>query len=364
VNTAAENPAFWAFAQENPQKLAIAAPDGRHWSRGELLDLCNQISHGVRQLGLQPGDRIAAMLPNSAELIAANLAALQIGCSLIPLDPKLDAQQVAKVLTQSGAWAFFAHNTVADVAARAVELAEFPATAVFSIGDGSVLRNITTLLSDQPCTAPQDRRAGATVFYCPDSTQAFTPHTRTSISASPEKMVADSCQLLHLLDIEPQAHNVHYCGRGLHLKEVMQWAMNSLHFGHVVVLAQHWDALSMLKAIHRYRVTTSLMTLQHFEALLLLPQDVRSQYQVSSTRRMVNHGAPCPDATKQAMIAWWGESIYELLSREAHVADRATDLSGHSMENDLDYTAVSLQHPPQSLPPGCGPGRETGFKSH
>jgi long-chain acyl-CoA synthetase len=48
-----------------------------------------------------------------------------------------------------------------------------------------------------------------------------------------------------------------------------------------------------------------------FHRMLQLPEEVRARYDVSSTRTMVHAAAPCPVETKQKMLAWWGDSIYE-----------------------------------------------------
>jgi long-chain acyl-CoA synthetase len=97
----------------------------------------------------------------------------------------------------------------------------------------------------------------------------------------------------------------------------MLWAMNSLHCGHSVVLAEEWDALNMLQAIDQYRVTTSYMMPSQFSQLLELPQELRQRYDVSSTRHMMYSSAPCPPDVKRAMIDWWGTSIYEYAGRNA-----------------------------------------------
>ena len=32
----------WQFAEKNPDTLALVGPDGKEWSRGELLSECNK----------------------------------------------------------------------------------------------------------------------------------------------------------------------------------------------------------------------------------------------------------------------------------------------------------------------------------
>ena len=76
------SPGFWHFAQQAPTKLALAAPDGRHWSRGELRDECDRIVQNLQQQGLQAGDCVETALPNCAELIALKLAVDHIDCFL------------------------------------------------------------------------------------------------------------------------------------------------------------------------------------------------------------------------------------------------------------------------------------------
>jgi long-chain acyl-CoA synthetase len=60
---------FWNFARRDPSQLALVDPDGREWTRGELLARCNQVVHGLRALGLEKGDCVATVLPNGAPMI-------------------------------------------------------------------------------------------------------------------------------------------------------------------------------------------------------------------------------------------------------------------------------------------------------
>ena len=46
---------FWNLARSEPNRLALVDPDGREWTRGELLARRNRLVHGLRALGLQQG---------------------------------------------------------------------------------------------------------------------------------------------------------------------------------------------------------------------------------------------------------------------------------------------------------------------
>ena len=49
---------FWGRAQQSPDWIAAIEPDGTEHRAGDLLARVNQITHGLRALGLRPGDGI------------------------------------------------------------------------------------------------------------------------------------------------------------------------------------------------------------------------------------------------------------------------------------------------------------------
>ena len=51
--------------------------------------------------------------------------------------------------------------------------------------------------------------------------------------------------------------------------------------------------------IERYKVTSSHMVPTMFNRMLQLPDEVRTKYDVSSTRYMVHAAAPCPVETRR-----------------------------------------------------------------
>jgi long-chain acyl-CoA synthetase len=125
---------FWSFAQREPESLGLAAPDGREWTRGELLASCNQIVHGLRALGLKHGDCVAAVLPNGVEMIELYLAVAQAGFYLTPIIHHLTAPEIAYIVGDCGAKAFVgAERFTAACSAAAAEL-EFPADARLAVG--------------------------------------------------------------------------------------------------------------------------------------------------------------------------------------------------------------------------------------
>jgi len=51
----------------------------RRWTCRELYDEVTRVAHGLRALGVQPGDRVAAVMPNVGETVIAMIAATALG---------------------------------------------------------------------------------------------------------------------------------------------------------------------------------------------------------------------------------------------------------------------------------------------
>jgi long-chain acyl-CoA synthetase len=75
-----------------------------------------------------------------------------------------------------------------------------------------------------------------------------------------------------------------------------------------------WSAEAMLELIARHRVTSSHMVPTMFNRLLKVSPAERAQYDVSSLTHVIHGAAPCPVATKRAMLEWWGPCVYEYYS--------------------------------------------------
>ncbi len=57
---------LWNIAASHPDKLAVVEPDHTEHTYAELAAASNQVVHGLRELGLEAGDVVAMLMPNSA----------------------------------------------------------------------------------------------------------------------------------------------------------------------------------------------------------------------------------------------------------------------------------------------------------
>ena len=302
---------FWSFAQRDPGALALVDPDGREWTRGELLSGANQIVHGLRALGLGRGDCVAAVLPNGAPMLQICLAIAQAGMYLTPINHHLTAPEIAYIVGDSETRAFFAAERFAAVSRAAADELGFPARARFAVGRIEGFRPFAELLAGQPDTLPADRAAGQVMNYTSGTTGRPKGVRRGLAPIDPDSAAALAAGFLGLFGVRAEDANVHLCGSPLYHTAVLVFAASSLHLGHPVVLMDRWTPEETLRLIEKYRVTTSHMVPTQFHRMLALPEEVRRRYDVSSTRAMVHAAAPCPVDVKRRMLEWWGDSIWE-----------------------------------------------------
>src|SRR6202167_474380 len=161
---------FWALAQEDPDYLALVTPDGTEVRAGELLGHANQLVHALRAQGLAPGDVVATVLPNCAEMIELYLAALQAGWYLVPINHHLVAPEIAYILKDSGAKAFVAHERFADAAEAAATEAELNPNGRLAVGSIPGFTSFEATRAAESTEDPADRTVGDVMNYTSGTT--------------------------------------------------------------------------------------------------------------------------------------------------------------------------------------------------
>jgi long-chain acyl-CoA synthetase len=302
---------FWLIAQEQPDKLCLIDPDGVEVTYGELFERANQFVHGLRALGLQAGDDVAVVLPNSTDFYALFFAATQAGWYFTPINHHLVGPEIAYIVNDCEAKALIVDERFAEACSIATKELTLDADHRFSIGTVEGYRSIAELTAGQPTTLPEDRTAGAAMHYTSGTTGKPKGVRRKLSGADPDEAASLMGFLLMLFGIQPYDDNVHICGSPLYHTAVLLFSSSSIHMGHPVVLMDKWTPELMLELIQEHKVTHSHMVPTQFHRLLALPEDVRKGYDVSSLRHMIHAAAPCPPEIKRRMIEWWGNAIDE-----------------------------------------------------
>ena len=89
--------AFAAQVAFSPEAVAISCGE-RRWTYRELDETANRLAHLLAGRGVGPGQRVALLLPRSAEAIVAIWAVLKTGAAYVPIDPAVPAARMQFVL--------------------------------------------------------------------------------------------------------------------------------------------------------------------------------------------------------------------------------------------------------------------------
>ena len=301
---------FWKTAADAPTAIALVDPNDTEWSSGRLLEDSNRLVHGLRARGLRAGDSIVTLLGNGIDIIQLTLACTQAGWRMIPLNPRLRGREIARIVYQSAASAVVGSARHRRLYVAAAEGEWSPRW--FTVGSDADPDSLEAVRKDQPPDLPGDRRPGLVMTYTAGTTGDPKGVLRpTPQDIDPDTLASAYTWFLTLFGIEPLRENVHLVVSPLCHTGVLNFAMNSLHMGHKLVLMDRWSPEGMLDRVRRHRVTTTHMVPAQFQWLLALPETTRTAADVSSLRHVVHSAAPCAPDVKRRMLEWWGPVIYE-----------------------------------------------------
>ncbi|WP_081225302.1 non-ribosomal peptide synthetase [Mycobacterium avium] len=91
---------FAAQVARAPGAVAISCGE-RSFTYRELYESTNRLAHLLSDHGAGPGQRVAVVIPRSAEAVVAILAVLKTGAAYVPIDPGVPAARLQFVLADS-----------------------------------------------------------------------------------------------------------------------------------------------------------------------------------------------------------------------------------------------------------------------
>ncbi len=92
-----------------------AVVDGnRRFTYREFFERCDRWSAALQKLGVQPGERVATIAPNTHSHLEAYYAVPQIGAVIVPINFRLTADDFAYILKHSGARVVCVHADYLD----------------------------------------------------------------------------------------------------------------------------------------------------------------------------------------------------------------------------------------------------------
>ncbi|WP_082978792.1 non-ribosomal peptide synthetase [Mycobacterium sp. 1081908.1] len=104
---------FSAQAARAPEAVAITFGESS-WTYREVEQAADRLAHLLAGHGIGPGQRVALLLPRSAEAIVAILAVLKTGAAYVPIDPAVPAARIEFMLDDAAPTAAITAAGLAD----------------------------------------------------------------------------------------------------------------------------------------------------------------------------------------------------------------------------------------------------------
>jgi malonyl-CoA/methylmalonyl-CoA synthetase len=82
----------------NDRAPCMILPDGRAWTYGDVDRASGRMANLMLNLGLKPGDRVAAQVEKTPEALVLYLAALRAGMVFLPMNPAYQRQEIGYFL--------------------------------------------------------------------------------------------------------------------------------------------------------------------------------------------------------------------------------------------------------------------------
>jgi len=270
-----------ATAAAHPDLVAVRMDDVS-LTYAELGDLAARTAGWIRELGVEPGDRVAVSLPNIPQMPVVYYAALHAGGIVVPTNPLFRAREFGHMLRDSGARVLFGWSGISGEAAKA---AEEEGVTYVEVGE-SFLTDAAT--HDGIDLVDRDGDDTAVILYTSGTTGAPKGAELTHANMGRNAEVSASSSILGL---EPG--DVVFGGLPLFHVFGQTCTMNaSVLRGATLTLLPRFDPAKALEIIERDQVTLmgGVPTMYIALAQVGNPAD----YDTSTLRRCISGGAALP----------------------------------------------------------------------
>lgn len=295
------------YAGEYPEETAIQ-DDHHSLSWAEVDDELNRCANGLQAMDLGPGTRIAVFAENSLETAMANLGGLVAGASVVPVNFHLTADEVAYILSDSGARVLFVGPETSERGLEAAAQSEVHTVIGWGCEGQEGLTDWRTWLAGNEAGEPDQ-----TVPPRPNLLYTSGTTGRPKGTELPPTMFAGGATVEeHLANFSAALIERTGGTRGPQLVVGPMYhtgplsATRQLIAGIPSVVLARFNAENTLAAIEKHKITSTLMVPTHFVRLLALPEDVKQKYDISSIQSISHTGAKCPVDVKRSMIEWFG----------------------------------------------------------
>ncbi|MFC8128264.1 long-chain fatty acid--CoA ligase [Streptomyces sp. NPDC057302] len=280
-----------------------------------------RLAGALRELGIEPGDRIAMLALNSDRYLEYLMASWWIGAAVNPVNIRWAGPEIRYSLEQSGTRVLFVDDTFAPLVEQLRDVLD----VIVHCGEQPLPEG---LLSYEDLLAGADpvadgRHGGDTlagVFYT-GGTTGFPK----GVMLSHANMIVSSLGSQAGGQVAVPGGRMLHAAPLFHLAALAAWNMQMLVGGvHVVIPA--YEPVAALRAIERHQVSTALLPPVMIQMLVDHPD--REDYDLSGFQSFIYGASPMPEALLKRAMAAFPAARFTQAYGMTEVAPVATLLTG------------------------------------
>ncbi len=316
-------------SRKTPSAIALTDPD-KSLTWEQVDEILNRAANLLLDIDLGPKRRVAVFAENASETALAHLGALFGGCSSVPVNFHLTAEEATYILKDSESQILFVDNITADRGILAAREAGVKLVIGWNCEDYKQITNWSEWLeSGSPETSPDKVTPLPNLLYT-----SGTTGLPKGTELPPTMFAGGSTMTEHIVGLSQSG----FANFGTHLVVGPMYhtgplsGMRLLTLGIPSVILGRFDAESTLAAIEKHKTESAVMVPTHFVRMLALPNETKKKYDVSSMKFAAHTGAKCPVDVMRSMIDWWGP-----IFRDAYGASEVGTVCAITSEEWLEH---------------------------
>lgn len=274
------------------------------WTYSRLSDTANQLANGLVKMGVRADDRVAVVMARRPEALAATIAILSVGATVVPLAPESGADFLAACLQSADA-----RVAIADLPAGPEVLqAQTRCPGLTQIVGLDLEHEAVIPWRSLLARQPTDFRIVSTSAISP----AFLLYRPGPVSP-PQGILLAHSTLIGALPGFVASQNW-FPRKGDVFWSPAEWTsadglfgalLPPLYFGHAVVgITAHFDPATAFGVLERYRITNTLLTTRQLQSMMHEFPVPASQFQLA-LRGLTIAGAAVPPA----LVEWCQDAL-------------------------------------------------------
>ena len=305
---------FRRRARSTPERTAIVEKRNGEKIRltyKELNDKLNRFARGIRDLGLQKGDRVAGLCLNSYEYVIAGLGLAKGGFVWVPLNPGVSPKDIAWMINDSKAQVLIVDDQLTPIVSQIKDdiknVKSFISIPVPKKTESEPFVDFHDFIKNQSSEEVEDviinDRDPWEILYTSGTTAdpkgVVTSHLATFIMS-----------LSNLIELEiPSGFNNLLLMPFFHCAE-QTFAFSCFHSGSKNVVMRAFDPKGVLEAVQEEGIAFTILLPMMWRALLNYPEF--DNYNLSSLKKCMYAMTPMDPVTLQECVRRFGDAGFVL----------------------------------------------------